>query len=80
MEAIIDIIKQDTFIVVWLVVTILLVIGFFIILGIDYSKYNDSQSAPFYITVITRGVEFIFPSVIRCCYASIIIRINCNSI
>ena len=45
-------------------ISILLVIGFFIILGIDYSKYNDSQSAPFYITVITRGVEFIFPSVI----------------
>ena len=45
-------------------ISILLVIGFFIILGIDYSKYNDSQSTPFYITVITRGVEFIFPSVI----------------
>lgn len=53
-------------------ISILLVIGFFIILGIDYSKYNDSQSAPFYITVITRGVEFIFPSVILLIIAKIL--------
>lgn len=33
MEAIIDIIKQDTFIVVWLVVTILLVIGFIVMIS-----------------------------------------------
>lgn len=33
MEAIIDIIKQDTFIVIWLVVTILLVIGFIVMIS-----------------------------------------------
>ena len=33
MEAIMDIIKQDTFIVVWLVVTILLVIGFIVMIS-----------------------------------------------
>lgn len=33
MEAIMDIIKQDTFVLVWLVITILLVIGFFVMIS-----------------------------------------------
>lgn len=46
-------------------VSIFLVIGFTIRLSVDYFKYdNISNSAPFYVFIIERVIEFIIPSVI----------------
>ena len=46
-------------------VCILLIIGFCIRIGIDYSKYNQiTNSSPFYIFIIVRTIEFILPSII----------------
>ncbi len=46
-------------------VSIFLIIGFAIRLGVDYFKYDEySNSAPFYVFIIERVVEFIIPSII----------------
>lgn len=46
-------------------VCILLIIGFIVRLGTDYFKYDSiNNSAPFYVFVIERVVEFIVPSII----------------
>ena len=47
------------------VVSIFLIIGFAIKLGVDYFKYDSyNNSAPFYVFIIQRVVEFIIPSII----------------
>lgn len=47
------------------IVDIFLIVGFVIRLGIDYFKYdNFNNSAPFYIYILIRSVEFIVPSII----------------
>ena len=46
-------------------ITILLIIGFTIRLGMDYFYYDtQNNSAPFYTFIIIRMIEFIIPSVI----------------
>jgi len=46
-------------------VSVLLVIGFTIRLGVDYFQYDEmNNSAPFYAFIIERVVEFILPSII----------------
>ncbi len=46
-------------------VSIFLIIGFAIRLGVDYFKYDlYNNSAPFYVFIIERVVEFIIPSII----------------
>lgn len=46
-------------------ISILLIIGFVIRLGVDFFKYNTHlNSAPFYVFVIARIVEFLVPSII----------------
>ena len=46
-------------------VSLFLIIGFVIRLGVDYFKYdNTNNSAPFYTFVIERTIEFIVPSMI----------------
>lgn len=47
------------------VVSMFLIIGFAIRLGVDYFKYDaHGNSAPFYVFIIERVVEFIIPSII----------------
>ncbi|MFL0245547.1 hypothetical protein [Candidatus Clostridium stratigraminis] len=47
------------------VIAALLVLGFVIRLGADYYKYqNSGNSAPFYVFIIGRGIEFLLPSII----------------
>jgi len=47
------------------IVSVFLIIGFAIRLGVDYFKYDThSNSSPFYVFVIERVVEFIIPSII----------------
>ncbi len=47
------------------IVSVFLIIGFAIRLGADYFKYDThSNSAPFYVLIIERVVEFIIPSII----------------
>ncbi len=46
-------------------ISIFLIIGFCIRVGIDYTKYDiNNNSAPFNIFIISRIIEFILPSVI----------------
>ncbi len=46
-------------------VSIFLIIGFAIRLGVDYFKYDSyNNSAPFYVFIVERVVEFIIPSII----------------
>lgn len=46
-------------------ISILLVIGFAIRLGVDYYHYNTFRnSGPFYAFVIERIIEFIIPSIL----------------
>ena len=57
--------KKENIYKVLYVVSIFLVIGFVIRLGVDYFKYNNiSNSAPFYAFIIERVIEFIIPSII----------------
>lgn len=43
-------------------ISVLLVLCFVIILGVDYYKYNPIiTSAPFYTYIIVRALEFILP-------------------
>ncbi len=54
-------------------VSVFLVIGFAIRIGIDYFKYdNMSNSAPFYAFIIERVIEFIIPSIIVFSVAKIV--------
>lgn len=54
-------------------VSILLIIGFTIRLGVDYFKYdNVNNSAPFYTFIIERVIEFIIPSIIVFIFAKVI--------
>lgn len=46
-------------------VSIFLVVGFAIRLGVDYFKYDSTNnSSPFYAFIIERLIEFIIPSII----------------
>lgn len=45
-------------------ISILLIIGFIIFIVLDYLKYDVSNSAPFYIFIIFRSIEFLLPSLI----------------
>ncbi len=46
-------------------ISILLIIAFVIIIVADYFKYDNlNNSAPFYVFIITRMIEFIMPSVV----------------
>ncbi len=46
-------------------ICIFIIIGFMIRLGADYFKYdNINNSAPFYVVLIERIVEFIIPSIV----------------
>ena len=46
-------------------ISVLLILAFSIILGVDYLKYDKiNSSAPFYAYIIIRTIEFLMPSVI----------------
>lgn len=57
--------KKENIYKILYAISIILIIGFAIILGIDYSKYDSiNNSAPFYSFIIVRILEFIVPSII----------------
>ena len=45
-------------------ISILLILVFFIFIIMDYSKYDISYSAPFYVYIIVRSIEFLLPSLV----------------
>lgn len=56
--------KENIYKLLYLI-SIFLIVGFSIRLGMDYLKYNNTNnSAPFYVFVIKRVIEFILPSII----------------
>lgn len=47
------------------VISVILVIGFIVIIFFDYQNYNPNETSfPFYIYIITRILEFILPSIV----------------
>ena len=57
--------KKENFYNFLYAVSIFLIIGFAIRLGVDYFKYDTySNSAPVYVFIIERVAEFIIPSII----------------
>ena len=47
------------------VITIILLIGFIVIMIFDYQNYKPNETSfPFYTYIITRSLEFILPSII----------------
>lgn len=46
------------------VISTLLIIGCFILIGIDWYNYGVEDSAPFSAFIIVRIIEFIIPSII----------------
>ena len=47
------------------VISVILVIGFIVIMIFDYRNYNSNETSfPFYTYIITRSLEFILPSII----------------
>lgn len=47
------------------ILSVLLIVGFVIRLGADLIKYNPvATSAPFYIYIIERAVEFVLPAML----------------
>lgn len=67
--------RDSVYKVLYVISTILLLL-FVMMLGIDYSRYR-AYSAPFYIYVITRIVEFVIPSIIAFVIGSIVKK-KCN--
>lgn len=58
-------------------ISIFLIIGFVVRLGIDYFKYDGfSNSAPFYVFIAERVVEFLLPSIIVFIVAKLIKKKN----
>lgn len=55
--------KKDRIYKILYAVSVVLLVIFVIMLGVDYSRYR-TYSAPFYIYVVTRAVEFVIPSII----------------
>lgn len=54
------------------IVSIILIIGFIIRLGVDWFKYDIiNNSVPFYVYIIERAIEFILPSIIIFIFARI---------
>lgn len=57
--------KKENIHKLFYLVCIFLIVGFSIRLGIDYLKYdNTNNSAPFYVFVIKRVIEFILLSIV----------------
>ena len=57
--------KKENIYKILYTVSIIFIIGFIIIVGVDYFKYNNlNNSAPFYTFIIMRMIEFIIPSVL----------------
>ena len=57
--------KKNLFYKVMCIISLILVILFFITLGIDYSHYNSiTFSAPFAAYILVRGLEFLLPAII----------------
>ena len=52
--------------------SIVLLIVFIVFVIIDYSKYNDSYSAPFSAYILVRALEFVLPSIILFVVAKLI--------
>lgn len=57
------------------ILSLISIIGFFVLLAVDWHRYNDTlNSAPFYAFAIIRGIEFLIPSLTLFITAKIIKR------
>ena len=65
--------KKKTVCSILFIAAALLVAAFAALLAADYFKYYEFGSAPFYVYILTRGIEFLLPGAV-CFIAGIIIR------
>lgn len=56
--------KKDNIYKFLYAICLLLIAGFFIRLGVDYFNYYPYGSAPFYLYVLIRSIEYLIPCVI----------------
>lgn len=57
--------KKDNIYKILYIVSVLLIVVFAIMIGIDYLNYNTYiNSAPFYVRILERSIEFVIPSII----------------
>lgn len=66
--------KKEIFCKILYSASVFLLIVFCIIVSIDYSGYNITHSAPFYIYAVIRAIEFILPGIVLFIAAEIIKR------
>lgn len=58
-------------------ISILMICAFVVLTIIDYSNYNPmSTSAPFYVNVLLRAIEFVFPAFVFACVGYIFKKKN----
>ena len=58
---------------IFIAVTVLLMAGFGIGVGIDWSQYNPlADSAPFSVFVLVRALEFVLPGLVSLCVALVL--------
>lgn len=58
---------------------LLLILGFCVRVGADFFEYNVSNSAPFYIYVIMRGLEFLLPGLVLFLAAGVVKKKSGNA-
>ena len=57
--------KKEWYVKFFYIVSALLALGFCIRLGVDYAVYDAAvNSAPFYVFILERAVEFLLPCVV----------------
>lgn len=57
--------KKQKYVTFLYFVSIILVVGFLVSVCIDYFTYDSTyNSAPFYVFIIVRGMEFILPALL----------------
>jgi hypothetical protein len=51
------------------IISISLILSFIIFLSIDYYNYSEFSSAPFYVFIISRAINFLLPSIVLLIFA-----------
>lgn len=65
--------KKENIYKILYVISVILLIAFVIILGIDYFNYDKiNNSAPFYVCILVRILEFVVPSIIIAIIAKVV--------
>ena len=57
--------KRENYYKLLYAISIILLVAFIVSVAVDYHYYNSiATSAPFYVSIIIRGFEFVIPAII----------------